>query len=358
MAKHYLSDEDQRELQEMLRWFKANKNRRERFRRRNIGGGGAGETASAILAAGGRVYEVQDSATGDGIYNCVKLQLESDNWADETSKDKFYLDGLKIWQADYRYAVDDIVLYSGSYYGCITEHVSQAGTPPPNDEFVKIWEWGYATVNWDDVTNYVVGDRRIYDVTGKHYLCIQNNINKIPPANRPYWKETYVADDYVYRTVSLTDHFFKCTTTHIAASNKQPPNTSYWESLFIVEVLNLKESDPTAETAVALVEGDRMAVWKTVDDEGTERYIGLPFDIKGTHIAYCKDDAGAGSTLDCYLDTDGTGDVIEVNFSIAQAGANLNAAVPRLEDGDAVFVRMIDASWWCVGAPFAPSEDI
>jgi len=297
-----LTEGDHSLLQEMFRWYQRNKNLRHQFRRRSIFGGG-GDTASAILAAGGRVYEVQDSAMGDGIYNCVKLQLESDNWTDETSKDKFYLDGLKIWKADYHYVVDDIVLYSDSYYGCVTDHTSEAGTPPPNGEFIKIWIWGYATEAWDSGTPYVVGDRVIYG--SKHYLCIHNNTNRIPDIAPLRWKETYVADDFVYRTIGLTDHFFKCTTTHIAAANKQPPNTSYWESLFILEVLNLQESDPTASIALTLAEGDRMAVWKTADNArnnrySNNRYIGLPFSIVGTKNFKVIEAGTGGGIYNCY----------------------------------------------------------
>jgi len=448
-----LTEGDHSLLQEMFRWYQRNKNLRHQFRRRSIFGGG-GDTASAILAAGGRVYEVQDSAMGDGIYNCVKLQLESDNWTDETSKDKFYLDGLKIWKADYHYVVDDIVLYSDSYYGCVTDHTSEAGTPPPNDEFVKIWSWGYATGAWDSETAYVVGDRVIYG--GKHYLCIHNNTNQIPDVRPSKWKETYVAGDYVYRTIDLTDHFFKCTTTHVSASNKQPPNTNYWESFFIAEVLNLQESDPTASTAQPLTEGDRMTVWKTKDDDGNNRYVGLPFQTGGfkvfevqseatgdgvyncyeqtldatdwnntsgapkivekntvsiqvlnlaeydpelnyvrhltagdliaafqylddeganrwcgmplrqynsdrTRMAYCKNDAGTGKTITCFLDTDTVGTEITVHCSIARGGTNLNEAIPLLKDGDPIFVQKINDGtndyWRCVGVPFMLKEN-
>lgn len=63
-------------------------------------------------------------------------------------------------------------------------------------------------------------------------------------------------------------------------------------------------------------------------------------------VAYCKTDAGAATTIVCYLDKDDTGIEITVNCSIA-GGGNLDAAVPRLTDGLLILVTKIDATWWC-----------
>ncbi len=62
--------------------------------------------------------------------------------------------------------------------------------------------------------------------------------------------------------------------------------------------------------------------------------------------AYCKDDAGAATTITCYLDTDATGQEVTVNFSIA-GGGNCNTAIPRLSDGDMVFITKYEGSWYC-----------
>lgn len=69
--------------------------------------------------------------------------------------------------------------------------------------------------------------------------------------------------------------------------------------------------------------------------------------ISQIRIAYCKDDAGAGETIDCYLDEDVTGAIVEVNFSIAQAGSDMNACLPLLANGDMIFVSEIQGAWWC-----------
>ena len=73
------------------------------------------------------------------------------------------------------------------------------------------------------------------------------------------------------------------------------------------------------------------------------------------HVAYCKDDAGSGSTITCYLDVDSTGEEITVNCHIC-GGSALNAAVPRLADGDEMLVSLMDGNWYCLTV-FQTTED-
>ena len=75
----------------------------------------------------------------------------------------------------------------------------------------------------------------------------------------------------------------------------------------------------------------------------------------GSRIAYCKTDAGAGSTIVCYLDEDDSDTEITVNCNIS-GGSNLNAAIRRLEDGDRMIVAKIGANWYCEEG-FQGSED-
>ena len=70
--------------------------------------------------------------------------------------------------------------------------------------------------------------------------------------------------------------------------------------------------------------------------------------------AFASVAAGAATTIACYLDTDGVGDTVTVNCSVIGA-ANLNSAVPRLEDGSLIFVTQISSDWWCV-SPFIKSK--
>ena len=84
-----------------------------------------------------------------------------------------------------------------------------------------------------------------------------------------------------------------------------------------------------------------------------------PVDITGlpgaVRLAYCKDDAGAATVIDCYLDVDTTGEVIEVECDIA-GGGNLNSATPRLTDGLIMPVVEIDDVWYSL-FPFQAKED-
>jgi len=74
------------------------------------------------------------------------------------------------------------------------------------------------------------------------------------------------------------------------------------------------------------------------------------------HKAYCKDDAGAATTIDCYLDADDPGsNVISVHCEIS-GGGNLDSAEPRLEIGDLVWV-VFDGTNWHALHPFQATED-
>jgi hypothetical protein len=64
-----------------------------------------------------------------------------------------------------------------------------------------------------------------------------------------------------------------------------------------------------------------------------------------THKAFPVADAGTGTTIECYLDTDATGDVITVNCSIA-GGSDLNEAIPKLTDGLLIFVKKFGDDWY------------
>jgi len=126
-----------------------------------------------------------------------------------------------------------------------------------------------------------------------------------------------------------------------------------------IEVLNLAEYDPEATYVAHLAAGDLIVAWKKSDDENNTRWIGLPLrqaNADRPRVAYCKNDAGAGATIVCYLDTDATGTEITVTCFIAQGGAALNAALPRLADGDGIMVSKVGATWRCL-TTFMVSED-
>jgi len=82
-----------------------------------------------------------------------------------------------------------------------------------------------------------------------------------------------------------------------------------------------------------------------------------PINIAGTpRIAYVKTAPGAVDTVDCFLDEDTVGEEVTVTCFIAQGGGALNAALPRLADGDGIMVSLIDEKYRCL-TTFTPSED-
>ena len=71
--------------------------------------------------------------------------------------------------------------------------------------------------------------------------------------------------------------------------------------------------------------------------------------------AYAAAAAGAGTTISCYLDEDGVGDPVTVYCEIA-GGSALNAAIPRLADGDMICVWKDGDDWRSI-MTFQTSED-
>jgi len=74
-------------------------------------------------------------------------------------------------------------------------------------------------------------------------------------------------------------------------------------------------------------------------------------------IAYCGADAGAGTTIACFLDTDTTGESVTVKCLTGGGGESLlNASVPRLSDGDPMFVIKHNDTWYSTTI-FEDSQD-
>ena len=76
----------------------------------------------------------------------------------------------------------------------------------------------------------------------------------------------------------------------------------------------------------------------------------------GVRNAFVKTTPAAVETVVCWLsDTDGSGDEITVNCSVI-GGTALNAAVPRLADGERIAVFYDGSNWRCC-TTFQASED-
>ncbi|HIJ67726.1 MAG TPA: hypothetical protein HPP51_05520 [Planctomycetes bacterium] len=71
----------------------------------------------------------------------------------------------------------------------------------------------------------------------------------------------------------------------------------------------------------------------------------------GARLAYCKNDAGSGTEIECYLDEDWNGvgeepSTVTVICSVCN-GSNLNEASPRLQDGVWIPVFQAGGNWYC-----------
>jgi len=64
-------------------------------------------------------------------------------------------------------------------------------------------------------------------------------------------------------------------------------------------------------------------------------------------LAYVKTTPASVSTVDVYLDTNDTGEEVQVTCIITD-GTSLNAASPRLTDNDIIFVAKINGTWYCM----------
>ncbi len=116
------------------------------------------------------------------------------------------------------------------------------------------------------------------------------------------------------------------------------------------EVLNIAEFDPESIYTAHLKVLDYLVSWQKLDDDGNLRWVGLPFRA-GAHgdlnrIVYCRNSAGGGTTIQCYLDSNFSATTITVNCFIS-GGSALNAAIPRLVAGDQIIVTKIGATWYC-----------
>ena len=74
------------------------------------------------------------------------------------------------------------------------------------------------------------------------------------------------------------------------------------------------------------------------------RVRGITTGGTGIRKAYCKAAAGSGSTIACYLDTDGTGEEVTVTCTLIQA-SNLSSCFPTLADGTMMPVWKDGDTW-------------
>ncbi len=121
-----------------------------------------------------------------------------------------------------------------------------------------------------------------------------------------------------------------------------------------VEVFNLLESETVSGYSRALATGDRMMAWEITDCSGEARFVGRPVtpDVRRAKVTEAPDTTDH-ITCNLYANdgatevTSGLGSAIEAYFEIC-FGTALNAATPKLQSGDDIFVVNLSGKWWCV----------
>ena len=119
------------------------------------------------------------------------------------------------------------------------------------------------------------------------------------------------------------------------------------------EVLNLIENDTITAYTPMLAFEDRIAAWEMADENGAERWVGVPI-VPSVRMARVTEASPNSQQITCNLIandgeteiTSGLGSAIEVFCKITE-DVNLNAAVPRFKDNDYLFVQNISGKWWC-----------
>ncbi|HOK95554.1 MAG TPA: hypothetical protein PK052_04905 [Anaerohalosphaeraceae bacterium] len=118
-------------------------------------------------------------------------------------------------------------------------------------------------------------------------------------------------------------------------------------------------ADITNGSSASLVSADAgpcVILWKPLGTGLLWSIVRLGASGSGLHIAFAKTDAGAANSIDCYLDTNGTGPVVTVTCPIC-GGSALNLAFPRLAIGDPITVWHDGTIWRSVMTFQAADED-
>ena len=248
----------------------------------------------------GAIMEVQSAATGDGIYSCKKQVLDATEWADTAGDDKF----------------DDDTIDTNSY------EVLNLRENDPVSSYTAALGLYDRIVAWEEED----------DEQNKRWVGV-------PLVSGP-------------RGVRATEDAPNATsiTCNLILNNNVEAGSGelgYNIEVYNAKALNLDEALPRIKD-----DDDMMA-----ENIGGKWFFANSFSAGGsaTRKAFVKTTPGAVETVACYLDTDATGEEVTVTCSVI-GGAALNSAVPRLADGEAIFVTDIAGTWHCV-TTFQASQD-
>lgn len=184
----------------------------------------------AIVLESNVLYRCNTSHTSGSIFNAT----EQANW-DVIGEPSLILE----WTANTSYSVNDIAIYNGDLYKCVTAHIS-------GSTFDAIEELNWSLLgrpnidDWATSYNYQVDDMVIY--ANSIYRCIaqhtSNNTNF--SADVTNWELVYadlkewVSGDYYTLGTCVIDsdrYIWRCTTTHTAGLNFDATEKANWEMI-------------------------------------------------------------------------------------------------------------------------------
>lgn len=119
-----------------------------------------------------------------------------------------------------------------------------------------------------------------------------------------------------------------------------------------IDVLNQTHTYATAKPndTTQLISADQGLCYILYKESGTgTKWAVVRYGSTGNSLrwAFCAQDMGSGNTLDCFLDTDGTGTLVTVYFKLLNC-SNLEDGHLTLTDGVPIPVMKRGSNWWCI----------
>jgi hypothetical protein len=190
-------------------------------------------------------YKINDVVVyGGSVYRCITahtstattasgLELDQNKWQ-TVYQQLFY---QSSWAINYRYRVLDIVQFDGSLYVCATAHTSTSFLSDFNASRWTVYlpALEYQSAPWASLTQYYAGD--VVSYGGYSYRATSANIGQIPDIQTSYW--SIVTQNYNFQ------NDWQSGITYLIGSvvrldgylyvaildnvTQTPPNATYWQ---------------------------------------------------------------------------------------------------------------------------------
>ena len=244
-----------------------------------VGSGGSGAGITDWTST--KDYKVGDIVYySESLFKCNTGHTSASSFnADETKWTLMYAD-IKLWQSSLYYVVGTVVINSNILYRCNTSHTSGSTFNATEEANWDIIGRPESTTEWKDNTSYSVNDITIYN--GNFYKCItahtsgstfdpteEQNWSLIGRPNISDWATSYSyqVDDMVIYANSL----YRCVAQHTSDSTNFSTDITNWELVYA----DLKEwvSGDYYTLGTCVVDSDRY-IWRCT----TAHTAGLAFD--------------------------------------------------------------------------------